>query len=202
METAKAFENKWTMEGGELPFQKSLHIAAFGYTKDPQTAEDLVQETYMKAFRYYGRFREGTNLRAWLFKILKNSFINHYRKRTIEAIRIRRSDVDIETMPSDPIVPDSPFLMDESNLEIDDEIREAIASLPGEYRSMVILKDLNQFSYKEIARWAKVPVGTVMSRLYRGRKMLEKALMAYGRRQGYLRNRPVIKLRDRTLRAS
>jgi len=202
METAKAAETEWTMEGDELPFQKSLYLTAIGFTGNPHAAEDLVQETYMKAFRHYGQFSKGTNLRAWLFKILKNSFINHYRKRTLETVRTRRFEIDFETLPSEPLPPAAPFPADASDWEIDDEIREAMATLPEEYLWMVILKDLNHYSYREISRLAKVPVGTVMSRLYRGRKMLEKALMSFGRRKGYLGKRSVIKQRDKSLRAS
>lgn len=202
MEAETLVQSDWTMDGNGLPFQKSLYLRAFGFTGDTHGAEDLVQETYMKAFRHYGQFKKGTNLRAWLFKILKNSFINHYRRKTIESIRTRGAGRDLETMPSEPLLPGASLPGEPSTVELDDEIREAMASLPEQYRTAVILKDLDQFSYKEIARLVGVPVGTVMSRLYRGRKMLESALMSYGKRQGYLRSPEAIKRRDGFVRAS
>ena len=85
MRSINDFKNEWPMEGDELPYRKSLYSTACRFTGNPQAAEDLVQETYMKAFRYYGNFKKGTNFRAWLFKILKNSFINYYRKKNFDS---------------------------------------------------------------------------------------------------------------------
>jgi RNA polymerase sigma-70 factor (ECF subfamily) len=155
----------------------------------------------MKAFRYYGKFKKGTNFRAWLFKILRNSFINHYRKSVAESFRTQNLEMDLDAVPSAPLLPDASLPTDELGLEVDGKIREALASLPEGYRRMVVLKDLNHYSYDEIAHLAHIPLGTVMSRLFRGRRMLEKALISYGRQQRYLQNPLAFRLRSRSISA-
>jgi len=202
MRSINDFKNEWPMEGDELPYRKSLYSTACRFTGNPQAAEDLVQETYMKAFRYYGNFKKGTNFRAWLFKILKNSFINYYRKKNFDSFRIRPLEMDLESKIPDPLLPDAALPTEELSLEMDGEVREAMTSLPEVYRRMVILKDLNHYSYDEIARQANIPLGTVMSRLFRGMKMLEKAMMSYGLRRRYLRSPMVVKQRNKAVAAS
>jgi RNA polymerase sigma-70 factor, ECF subfamily len=191
------FKNEWPMEGNELPYRNSLYSTACRFTGNPQAAEDLVQETYMKAFRHYRNFKKGTNFRAWIFKILKNSFINYYRKKNFDSFRVRPLEMDLESKIPDPLLPDATHPSDELSLEMDGEVRQAMAALPEVYRRMVIMKDLEHYSYSEIAHQANIPLGTVMSRLFRGRKMLEKALMSYGLRRGYLRYPLAVKQRNK-----
>jgi RNA polymerase sigma-70 factor (ECF subfamily) len=162
-----------------LPLLSSLYGAALRMTRNPADAEDLVQETYLRAFRGFATFQEGTNLKAWLYRILTNSFINTYRKKQREPQTVDGPD-DIEDW----------YLYDRlggRNVEAsaeqevldrlpDDDVKRALESLPENFRVPVLLADVEGFSYKEIAEIMDTPIGTVMSRLHRGRKALEKAL--------------------------
>ncbi|MHB1598835.1 MAG: sigma-70 family RNA polymerase sigma factor [Acidimicrobiales bacterium] len=172
-----------------MEYMPSLYSAAMRMTRNPSDAEDLVQETYLKAYRAFGSFQEGTNLKAWLYKILTNTFINAYRAR---KRRPEESDVeDVEdlylyhrlgTGASSSI---GRSAEDEAlDRFTDDEIKAAIESLPESFRMAVLLADVEGFSYKEIAEIMEVPIGTVMSRLHRGRRALQKALAEYGRERG------------------
>jgi RNA polymerase sigma-70 factor (ECF subfamily) len=167
----------------------SLYSAALRMTRNPSDAEDLVQETYLKAYRAYDSFQEGTNLKAWLYKILTNTFINSYRAR---KRRPEQSDVDdvedlylfrrlggLEASTAGRSAEDQ--VMD---LFTDSEVKEALESLPESFRMAVLLADVEGFSYKEIADIMDVPIGTVMSRLHRGRKALQRALLEFGRERG------------------
>ncbi len=189
---------KWNFDGGELPYRNQLFKSALRMTRSREDAEDLVQETYLKAYKYYARFVEGTNFKAWLFKIMKNTFINTYRKAKVQPPKVDFAEVQegfeeilMENPPAWAIDPESSFL----GSELDHEVREALGNLPHDYKMVVLLADLQGFAYKEIADILAVPVGTVMSRLYRGRRMLERALLSYGRRFNYLATPPA-KLRD------
>ena len=180
----------WDFDSQTMPYVDSLYNTAYRMTGNSQDAEDLVQETFFKAYKYYDKFEEGTNLKAWLFKILKNTFINNYRKKKLEPRSVEFSDIedsfekivrhDPDEQPRDP---ESRYLAS----VMDQGVKKALEGLPDDYRMVVILADLEDFSYKEIAEILECPVGTVMSRLYRGRKLLEKALMRYGRAHGYMR---------------
>ena len=183
---------------GELPYRDQLYKSALRMTRSVEDAEDLIQETYLKAYKYYARFSEGTNFKAWLFKIMKNTFINSYRKKKLQPPKVDFDDVQegleetlMDKAQSTLIDPES-WLM---AIEMDHEVRESLLSLPHDYKMVVLLADLEGFAYKEIADILAVPVGTVMSRLYRGRRMLEKALLSFGRRYNYV-NAPPEKLRD------
>jgi RNA polymerase sigma-70 factor (ECF subfamily) len=167
-------------------------------TRSVEDAEDLIQETYLKAFKYYERFAEGTNFKAWLFKIMKNTFINSYRKKKLQPPKVDFDDVQegleetlLEAAYQSLSDPETGIL----SSEIDHDVRQTLLNLPHDYKMVVLLADLENFSYKEIADILEVPVGTVMSRLYRGRRMLERTLLGYGRRYNYL-NTPPEKLRD------
>ncbi len=191
----------WDFNAQVMPFVDSLYNTAYRMTRSAEDAEDLVQETYFKAYKYYDKFEEGTNLKAWLFKILKNTFINNYRKRKLEPRSVDFAEIedsferivrrDASEPPSDP---ESDFF---SNV-LDDDVKRALESLPYDYRMVVVLADLEDFSYKEIAEILDCPVGTVMSRLYRGRKLLEKALLKYARKHGYIRGAEPTKMRTRS----
>jgi RNA polymerase sigma-70 factor, ECF subfamily len=190
----------WNFDSQVMPYLDSLYNTAYRMTRSAEDAEDLVQETYFKAYKYYDKFEEGTNLKAWLFKILKNTFINNYRRKKLEPRsvdfaeiedsfeRIVRRDNNDQTAD-----PESEFFTG----VLDDDVRKALESLPYDYRMVVILADLEDFSYKEIADILDCPVGTVMSRLYRGRKLLEKALLKFARQHGYIRGGEPSKMRTR-----
>ena len=189
---------QWDFSTGELPFRDQLYKSALRMTRSAEDAEDLIQETFLKAYKYYGRFSEGTNLKAWLFKIMKNTFINTYRKRKLQPSKVDFDDVreglEETLMERGSVVnsnPEEGFLFE----EVDHEVRETLVSLPYDYKMVVLLADLEGFAYKEIAEMLEVPVGTVMSRLYRGRRMMERALLSFGKRYNYLATAPE-KLRD------
>jgi RNA polymerase sigma-70 factor (ECF subfamily) len=170
-----------------LPLLPSLYGAALRMTRNPADAEDLIQDTYLRAYRGFSGFHEGTNLKAWLYRILTNSFINTYRKRQREPQTVDGPD-DVEDW----------YLYDrlggrsvEASAETevldqmpDEDVKRALESLPENFRLAVLLADVEGFSYKEIAAIMEVPIGTVMSRLHRGRKALEKALWETAQRRG------------------
>ncbi|HEY7527962.1 MAG TPA: sigma-70 family RNA polymerase sigma factor [Candidatus Deferrimicrobiaceae bacterium] len=190
----------WDFDSQAMPYLDSLYNTAYRMTRSAEDAEDLVQETFFKAYKYYDKFEEGTNLKAWLFKILKNTFINNYRKRKLEPRSVDFAEIedsferivrrDNTEQPSDP---EAEFF----HGVLDDDVKKALDSLPYDYRMVVLLADLEDFSYKEIAEILDCPVGTVMSRLYRGRKLLEKALLKYARQHGYIRGGEPNKMRTR-----
>ena len=163
----------------------ALYTAALRLTRNPSDAEDLVQETYLKAYRAFGSFAEGTNLKAWLYKILTNTFINSYRakKRRPEVADVE--DVEDLYLYHHLAADHAGGLGRSAEDEVlerftDTEVKEAIESLPEAFRIAVLLVDVEGFSYKEIADITDVPIGTVMSRIHRGRKALQKALATYG----------------------
>jgi RNA polymerase sigma-70 factor (ECF subfamily) len=172
----------------------ALYATGLRMTRDPRDAEDLVQDTMLTAFRFFHRFEPGTNCKAWLFKILTNTFINKYRKRVRE--REVRDVIDQEEMPSlmsEDVAaaskdPEGRFV---NNL-LSDDVRRALEAVPHDYRMAVVLCDLEDFSYKEIADIMDCPVGTVMSRLHRGRRILQKALRDYAVREGVVKACDVI----------
>ena len=188
----------WDFTSGRLPYRDQLFKSALRMTRSVEDAEDLIQETYLKAYKYYDRFAEGTNFKAWLFKIMKNTFINSYRKKKLQPPKVDFDDVQegleetlLDAMQVSSIDPESGVLAS----EMDHEVLQTLVELPHDYKMVVLLADLEGFSYKEIADILEVPVGTVMSRLYRGRRMLERTLLRYGRRYNYL-TAPPEKLRD------
>ncbi len=166
-----------------------LYRTALRLTRNPSDAEDLVQETYLRAHRFRDSFKPGTNLRAWLFRILTNNFINEYRKRTrrpdtvdvgeLEDYylfhRVKEAGSELGTDPEETVM----------RMFLDDEVRQALDDLPDQYRLPVLLADVEGFSYKEIAQVTDTPIGTVMSRLHRGRKQLQQKLWEYAQSRGY-----------------
>ena len=154
----------------------SLYSTALRMTRDAGEAEDLVQDTMLAAYRFFGQFEPGSNFKAWLFRILTNIFINKYRKKQRE--REVREELDAAPPGEGPPDPESALL---SQLASDD-IRRALETVPVDYRMAVVLSDLQDFSYKEIAEIMDCPVGTVMSRLHRGRKLLRSVLFSDSQR--------------------
>jgi RNA polymerase sigma-70 factor (ECF subfamily) len=170
-----------------LPLLPSLYGAALRMTRNPADAEDLVQETYLRAFRGFAGFQEGTNLKAWLYRILTNSFINTYRKKQREPQTVEGPDDLDEWYLFDRLGARSVEGSAEAEVldRIPDEaVKNALESLPENFRVPVLLADVEGFSYKEIAEIMDTPIGTVMSRLHRGRKALEKALWDTAKERG------------------
>jgi len=172
-----------------LPFLDSLYNTAYRLARNAEDAEDLVQETYLKAYRSFDQFTPGTNLKAWMFKILKNAFINEYRRR--QAVPAESDFAEIEENLESHLRPEAAGQIKDPEQEalegaLDEGVQRALDELPPDYRIAVVLADLEGFSYKEIADILEIPVGTVMSRLYRGRKLLEEVLLRYARSHNYL----------------
>lgn len=175
--------------GEAMEFMPALYSAALRMTRNPADAEDLVQETYLKAYRGFGGFEEGTNLRAWLYRILTNTFINSYRSKKrrpqeseldeAEDLYLYRRLGGLEAVQASRSAEDE--LMD---MFTDSEVKDAIEALPEQFRLAVLLADVEGFSYKEIAEMLDTPIGTVMSRLHRGRKSLQKQLYEFALERG------------------
>jgi RNA polymerase sigma-70 factor (ECF subfamily) len=167
-----------------------LYSAALRLTKNDRDAEDLVQDTFLRAYRFFEKFERGTNIKAWLFKILTNTFINRYRRSVKERSIVEGSERDavherfISREATEYAANPEQFFFDRL---LSDDVLTAVDSVPIDFRMVVILADLQEFSYKEIAEILDVPVGTVMSRLYRGRRLLQKALGTYAVVSGVLR---------------
>jgi len=178
---------KARFERDVLPLLPSLYGAAMRLTRNPSDAEDLVQETYLRAFRGFAGFQEGTNLKAWLYRILTNQFINTYRKKQREPQIVEGPDDLDEWYLYDKLGGRSVEASAETEVldQIPDaDVKAALESLPENFRIPVLLADVEGFSYKEIAEIMETPIGTVMSRLHRGRKALEKALWETARARG------------------
>ncbi len=172
-----------------MPLMSSLYSGALRMTRNPADADDLVQETYLRAYRGFGGFQEGTNLKAWMYRILTNTYINSYRAKQrrpdeTEDLYLYRRLGGLEAARSGRSAEDE--LMDTFS---EAEVKTAIEELPENFRMAVLLADVEGFSYKEIAEILDIPIGTVMSRLHRGRKALQKALYDYAVTHG-LAERP------------
>lgn len=167
-----------------MPYMGSLYSAAKRMTRNAADAEDLVQETYLKGYRAFESFQEGTNLKSWLYKILTNTFINAYRARRRRPIESDLDDVEdlylyrrlggLQGASAGRSAED--LVLDQFN---EADVKAAVESLPETFRLVVVLADVEGFSYKEIAEILDIPIGTVMSRLHRGRRALQKALHSY-----------------------
>ena len=188
-EKESAAERKKRFERDALQYMNQLYAAAMRYTKNSEDAQDLVQDTYAKAYTSFHQFEPGTNLKAWLYRVLTTTFINTYRK---DQRRPQTSDSELEDWQ---IAEASSHTSDQGkstedvvleNLP-DSDIKNALAEIPEEFRMAVFLADVEGFSYKEIAEIVGVPAGTVMSRLHRGRKQLREKLTDYARERGYVK---------------
>lgn len=170
-----------------VPHMDSLYNFALKMTGDSDDASDLLQETYLKAFRFWDKFEKGTNCKAWLFRIMRNTYINTYRKNTKEPDKVDYEEIENFYENIKPSSTDSAHLEKDiyDNL-LDDELSEAISSLPEDFRTVVILCDIEGYTYDEIADFVDVPVGTVRSRLHRARKMLFTKLYKYAGDKGYV----------------
>lgn len=177
-------------EAEALPLLNGMYSAAFRLTRNAADAEDLIQETFLRAYRGFHQFKEGTNLKAWLYRILMNTFINSYRKKQREPQTISDEEVEDWYLYSKMAERGAEPSAETSVIESlpDEDVQEALSSLPEQFRVAVLLADVEGFSYKEIADITGVPIGTVMSRLHRGRRALEKRLWDVVRERGLVRD--------------
>ncbi len=172
------------------PHLDALYNFAISLTTDRDDAYDLVQDTYLKAFRFFDKFEKGTNCKAWLFRIMKNTYINDYRKRSKQPEKVDYNDIENFYEEIKASFVNNNHLEEEifKNL-LGDEISEAIASLTEDFKTVIVLCDLEGFSYQEIAEITNAPIGTVRSRLHRARKILFAKLYKYASNNGYTENK-------------
>lgn len=169
-----------------FPHVDALNTFAYHLTYDDEFAKDLVQETYLKAYRFIDKYQRGTNAKAWLFKILKNAYINHYRKKTKRPTKVDFEDI-ISYQDSDDAGSTKYFDLREEIFEnmMGDEVTVAINSLPVDFRTVILLCDIEGFTYDEISKIVDIPTGTVRSRLFRARNMLKEKLKEYAESLGF-----------------
>jgi len=178
-------------ERDAMGFTQQLYSAAMRMARNPDDAEDLVQETYLKAYRAYHTFQEGTNLKAWLYRILTNTYINEYRKESRRPAEVdlgAAEDLYLYRRIGADGSAEASRATEDRVLDglVESDVKAAVEGLPEAFRAPVLLADLEGFSYKEIAEILDIPIGTVMSRLHRGRRAMQKTLWEYAGRRGLL----------------
>ena len=182
-------EKRQAFEKEALPHMDALYRTALRMTKNVGDAEDLVQEALVKAYRFWDKFEPGSNCRAWLFKIMTNVFINEYRSKSRSPMSVNVDDIDDNYLygqlatSSDGDNPEKELFAK----MLDDDVKKAIDELPEDFRIVVVLSFIEGFSYQEIAEIANLQLGTVKSRLHRGRKLLQKELLDYAVRNGFIK---------------
>ncbi len=175
-----------TFEEELLPHIDALHTFAYHLTYDEESAADLVQETYMKAFRFIDKYDKGTNAKAWLFKILKNAYINEYRRKSKRPTKVDFEEIiSYQDSNSDRVSKYTDLREELFDSMMGDEVTTAINSLPLDFRTVILLCDVEGFTYEEIAKIIDVPIGTVRSRLFRARNMLKEKLKEYATKLGF-----------------
>jgi RNA polymerase sigma-70 factor (ECF subfamily) len=183
-------ERRQKFEALAFPHMDALYNTALRMTRRPLDAEDLVQDVYLRAYRFFDRFEEGTNFKAWIFKILTNTFINRYRKKVREPQQTEFERVEYFYTEAEKERDDKYETRYDEKRYADlfgDEVNAALSKLSYDFRAVVILCDIEGFSYKEIAKIIDTPIGTVMSRLSRARQQLQNYLRDYARREGILK---------------
>jgi RNA polymerase sigma-70 factor (ECF subfamily) len=183
------FKKQQDFNAEMIPHLDAMYNFALRLTTDPTDAEDLVQDTIVKAFRFFNSYEKGTNAKAWLFRILKNSYINNYRKKSKQPHQVDYDEVSTyyETVRSEQS--DTTDMEDIMYRELlDDQVTKALERLPEDFRTVVLLCDVEGFTYEEIANMLDVPIGTIRSRLHRGRNLLRTALIDYADKKGYNRD--------------
>ena len=186
---AEGVKKRKSFEAEALPHMEALYRTALRMTKNESDAEDLVQEAYVKAYRFWDRFEPGSNCRAWLFKIMTNIFINEYRSKSRSPMSVNVDELDDNFLYGQLAVDETTRNPEQKLFSriFDDDIKKAIESLPDDFRLVVVLAFLEGFSYQEIADIMDLQLGTVKSRLHRGRKLLQKALWDYAIKNGYIK---------------
>lgn len=168
-----------------LPELRALYNFGYRLTLDEDDARDLVQETYLKAFRFIDSFRKGTNAKAWLFRILKNGFINEYRKKKKEPAKVDYQEVENIYNAEEPVgTMNAELRVEALQDELGDEISGALNTLDTDFKTVILLCDVEGFKYEEIAEILDIPIGTVRSRLHRARQILKEKLVRYAREMG------------------
>jgi len=187
--TSNIARKRQAFEKEALPHMDALYRTALRMTKNVGDAEDLVQEALVKAYRFWDKFETGSNCRAWLFKIMTNVFINEYRSKSRSPMSVNVDDIDDNYLygqlaaNSDGDNPEKELFAK----MLDDDVKKAIDELPNDFRIVVVLSFIEGFSYQEIAEIADLQLGTVKSRLHRGRKLLQKELLDYAIRNGFIK---------------
>ncbi len=186
---AEGVKKRKSFEAEALPHMEALYRTALRMTKNESDAEDLVQEAYVKAYRFWDRFEPGSNCRAWLFKIMTNIFINEYRSKTRSPMSVNVDELDDNFLYGQLAVDQTTRNPEQELFSriFDDDVKKAVESLPDDFRLVVVLAFLEGFSYQEIADIMDLQLGTVKSRLHRGRKLLQKALWDYAIKNGYIK---------------
>lgn len=184
--TSEEFQKQQDFNEEILPHLDAIYNFALKLTANSDDAEDLVQDTIVKAYRFFSSYEKGTNAKGWLFRILKNSYINNYRKASRQPHKVDYDEIEpfYETIRSEQ--------SDTTDMEsrmygemMDDDVTSALNRLPEDFRTVVLLCDIEGFSYEEIANMVDVPIGTIRSRLHRGRNLLKAELTDYAARRGY-----------------
>ncbi|MFN7748208.1 MAG: sigma-70 family RNA polymerase sigma factor [Cyclobacteriaceae bacterium] len=181
-----AAEKQAVFDNEFMPHMSSMYNFGYRLTLNSDDAQDLVQDTYLKAYRFIDSFQKGTNAKAWLFRIMKNSFINDYRKKRKEPNKVDYQEVEAYYNSEDvdrQITPD--LRVDVLQGMLGDEISNALNALDVDFRTVIILCDLEGFKYEEMAKILDIPIGTVRSRLHRARNLLKEKLTEYARQMGY-----------------
>jgi len=187
---AKINEKRKSFDAQALPHMDALFRTALRMTKNTNDAEDLVQETYVKAYRFWEKFEPGSNARAWLFKIMTNVFINEYRSKSRTPTAVNVDELD-DNFLYGQLATSAPADDPEKKLFakiFDEDVKRAIENLPEDFRLVVVLSFIEGFSYQEIAEIADLQLGTVKSRLHRGRKLLQKELLDYAIKNGFVKD--------------
>lgn len=185
MISAKRQRKVMVFEKEFFPQVNALYNFAYHLTFSEEDSNDLVQETYLKAYKHIDKYQKGTNAKAWLFRILKNAFINEYRKKTSRPQKVDFEDI-VKYQEGDQeqnLYQD--FRQEIYQNLIGDEVTNAVNSLPLEFRTVLLLCDIEGFTYEEISKIVDIPIGTVRSRLHRARNMLKKRLYQYAQKSGY-----------------
>jgi RNA polymerase sigma-70 factor (ECF subfamily) len=179
-------DKKSDFEKVAMEHLEAIYNFAFKLTGSRQDAEDLVQDTYLKAYRFFSQFKRGTNFKSWLFKIMHNTFISKYRKDIKKPAHLDFDDIEFksERLLTGFTTTDDAQLEEIFNGLVDDEVSSALDKLPDEYKQVILLFDIHNFNYQEIAHILNCPIGTVRSRIHRGRKMLRESLMNYAKKRG------------------
>ncbi len=190
MATYSVGDKQKEFQGEAIPHMDFLYNYALRMTYNAADAEDLVQETFMKAYRFWDSYEKGTNIRAWLFRIMKNAYINRYRKEKKEPETVEYDDVqNYYNNVRDSSVESGDVQHTLFGKLLDDQVAKAVADLPDDFRTIVILCDIEELTYEEVAEFVDCPIGTVRSRLHRGRKLLRARLLEYAKKRGYLESK-------------